>query len=357
MALQRSQPAEDNSTAEARQAGASRATILLASLGPELAARVLTFLDDRTVEIAMAAMANLGKVGADERDTVIAQFEQSLHEDENTLSGGMNAARRLLESAVGPERADRLLERIVPGDMEDLRGREQFDEIVRSIGPASLAALFADEHPQVVALLASHLPAEATAEFLNALPRQLQAPVAARLVDLSPPSPVALEHLKRVVMDRLHHARTTVQEGGLDGARRVADILAHMRRSKEVALIEELEKQAPAAAEKVNLFRVTVEQVLALDGQALQRILRDLDPARLPALMKGLDETQQETLFTNMSERAAERLREELSELGAVKLRDIETAKQALTSIARDLGERGEIRLREEPDTEEEEDA
>jgi flagellar motor switch protein FliG len=106
-----------------------------------------------------------------------------------------------------------------------------------------------------------------------------------------------------------------------------------------------LQDQAPAVAEEVNRFRVTFEDLLALDGRSLQRVLREVDADTLRLAMKGLDADRQQVIFSNMSERAAVRLREELENSGPTRLRDVETAQQSIVGIARGLQEKGELQI------------
>src|SRR5215211_3567652 len=147
-------------------AGIYKSAVLLASLGTDLAARVLSHMPDRDVETIIAQMAEIGHIRTCERDEVLAEFDSRLQEDPEGLTAGPEYARRLLEQAVGPEKAGELLgER--PASNHD---GPTLETILESTPPASLAALVEDEHPQVIALLAGQLTADRAAVFLAALP-------------------------------------------------------------------------------------------------------------------------------------------------------------------------------------------
>src|SRR4029079_12567698 len=118
------------------------------------------------------------------------------------LMGGPEYARRLLEEAVGPERAQAILS----GGAEAAPRAASLASILETPPPSSLAALVSDEHPQLIALLAGQLTAEKAAELLAAVAAELQGPVAARLTELETPAPIALEHLERCVIARLQAA-------------------------------------------------------------------------------------------------------------------------------------------------------
>ena len=92
--------------AEARH-GLYKSAVLLVSLGSELAAQVLSQMDDRHVERLIGEMIRLRHVDAVERDRVVEEFTSRLEEVPGE-AGGPEYARRVIEQAVGPERARRI---------------------------------------------------------------------------------------------------------------------------------------------------------------------------------------------------------------------------------------------------------
>jgi flagellar motor switch protein FliG len=321
--------------------GVYKSAVVLASLGADAAARVLSEMDDGYVEILVREMSRMAPVRAEERDEVLEEFTTRLAQGALEAVGGMEYARRVLEQALGPERASQLL-----GESEEhISSGPPLATILETTSPESLAALVADEHPQLISLLSSQLPVEQAAALLAALPPALQGQVAARLAEMEPPAPVALQHLERCLMEKLRGEQSTPTEQRAAGPRRVADILGKMRRSVETNVLAALEAESPELAEKVNQHRFGFEHLLQLPGRELQRVLRDVESDTLRLAMKGLDEEQQQSIFSNMSERAAARLREDLESTGPTRLRDVETAQQHMVSIARALMESGEVQV------------
>src|SRR5687768_15520368 len=97
------------SSSQPTPGGLHRSAVLLASLGTEAAARVLSHMDDSHVEALIGAMSRLGHVPATEREEVAEQFGCMIEEDPVGFVGGPEYARQLLEQAVGPEKAGQLL--------------------------------------------------------------------------------------------------------------------------------------------------------------------------------------------------------------------------------------------------------
>jgi flagellar motor switch protein FliG len=319
-----------------------KSAVLLLTLGTEVAARVLSQMDDQHVEGLIAEMARLGRVRAEEQQQIVEEFNDRLEQEATSVMGGPEYAERLLAEAVGPERAERILH----GDSAVKGSESSLQTILESTSPASIAALVADEHPQLIALLAGQMRVEGAAELLAALPAAIQGAVAARLAEMETPAPLALEHLERCLRAKLQADQSVGAPLGDAGPRRVADILSRMRRSVENLVLASLEQQSPVLAQRVNRYRFTIENLLELEPRSLQRVIRDVESDTLRLAMKGLVEEQQQIVYNNMSERAATRLREELESGGPTQLRDVETAQQTILAIARTLQESGEIQIR-----------
>lgn len=319
---------------------AHRGAIFLTALGTELAARVLSCLAEAEMELLIQAMSRLGHVSAEEKELVIEESEEDLRRFANGLTAGPEYSRRVLEQAVGPEKAANILGRSVTQEQKVFT----LESILSDTPPEDLAVLIVDEHPQMIAVLVSQLPLDKAALVLTALPEAIQGNVTARLVQMETPSPRALRHLERALVEKVTMGSLSTDESP-GGPRRVADILGRMRRSVENIFFSSLEEESPDLARQVNRYRFTFENLMEESDRTLQRVMRDLDTSTLPLIIKGLTDEQVELVYRNMSERAAERIREEVGNLGPVRLRDVEAAQQTMVNVAKSLADRGEITL------------
>jgi flagellar motor switch protein FliG len=116
-----------------------------------------------------------------------------------------------------------------------------------------------------------------------------------------------------------------------------------MERVTEGRFMEQLEKSAPDAAEKIRSLMFTFEDLGKLDQTAIQTLIRAVDKDKLPVALKGAAETLRELFFTNMSERASKIMKEDMASMGPVRLKDVEEAQQYIVNVAKDLEARGEI--------------
>jgi len=125
----------------------------------------------------------------------------------------------------------------------------------------------------------------------------------------------------------------------------IAEIFNSLERSVETRFMDELEKSAPDAAEKIRSLMFTFEDLLNLDPASVQTLIRAVDKDKLPTALKGATEGIKDLFFSNMSERAAKIMKEDMAAMGPVRLKDVEEAQQYVVNVAKDLESRGEITI------------
>jgi len=128
----------------------------------------------------------------------------------------------------------------------------------------------------------------------------------------------------------------------------MAEIFNNLDRASESRFIAALEERNRDSAEKIKSLMFTFEDLLKLDGKAIQTIMRSVDKSKLPIALKGASEQLKELFFSNMSERAGKLVKEDIAALGPTRLRDVEEAQSGIVNIAKDLAARGEIAIAKE---------
>jgi flagellar motor switch protein FliG len=89
----------------------------------------------------------------------------------------------------------------------------------------------------------------------------------------------------------------------------------------------------------------TFDDLATLDLKSLQKILREVDAARLAVALSAANENLRQALLGALSKRAAETVGDEISNLGKVNLREIEQAQEGIVDVVRRLESEGEISL------------
>ncbi len=316
--------------------GRRKAAILLVTMGPERAARVLKNLEDSEVEALTIEIANLGKVTNEERKAVLEEFQSLTKAREMIISGGIEYAKEMLIKAFGPEKAMQIIERLVSN-----LAVKPF-EFMKSADVVQIVNFLQSEHPQTIALVLSFLDTRIAAQVLGSLPENLQLEVIKRISLLERASPDVVKEVEKLLEKKFAGVATQTMSavGGLDTA---AEIMNNLDRSTEKNLMERLTYETPELAEEIRRRMFVFEDILKLDDRSVQLVLREVNTQDLAVALKGASEELKQKIFNNMSKRAQQLLKDEIEFMGPVRVKDVEEAQQKIINIIRRLEEAGEI--------------
>jgi len=316
--------------------GRRKAAILLVTMGPERAAKVLKSLEDSEVEMLTIEIANLGKVSNEERKAVLEEFQNLTKAREMIISGGIDYAKEMLIKAFGPEKAMQIIERLVSN-----LSVKPF-EFMRTADVVQIVNFLQSEHPQTIALVLSFLEPRIAAQVLGALPENLQIDVVKRISLLERASPDVVKEVEKLLEKKFAGVATQTMSavGGLDTA---AEIMNSLDRSTEKNIMERLTYESPELAEEIRRRMFVFEDILKLDDRSVQLVLREVNSQDLAVALKGASEELKNKIFNNMSKRAQQLLKDEIEFMGPVRVKDVEEAQQKIINVIRRLEEAGEI--------------
>ncbi len=318
--------------------GTQRAAILLMSLGEQDAAALLKQLDARDVQKVGAAMAELQEVSRDQMNVVLDSFIGSADAKAGIASGSQDYVRRVLTQAVGKTKADLLLDRLSTGAAG--QGIEQ----LKWMDAKAVAQVIGSEHPQIIAIVFSHLPPEQAAQVLPLLPEQVRTEVLLRIANLSEVPQTALNELDQLVEKQTHAIPpSTVRRVG--GAKTVAGILNAMERAQSSEELGKIQQADGELHQRIKDLLFVFDNLLTVDDRGIQSLLREVGSDALALALRGAEPEVQEKILKNMSKRAAEILKDDMEARGPVKLSEVEAAQKEIITIAQRLAEEGTINL------------
>ena len=134
-------------------------------------------MSDFEVEEITQEIAALKNIPTDVMTGVLEDFEQHLLAGEWVSQGGIDFARSALERALGPRKAQEILDRVAT------RVSSGF-YMLKNVSPDQIAPFISHEHPQTIALILSQLESIQAAGILTQLPERLQAGVAYRIATM-----------------------------------------------------------------------------------------------------------------------------------------------------------------------------
>lgn len=320
--------------------GVRKAAVLLLQMGKEGSAKILAKLRDAEVEALSAEIVRLGNVERSISSAVLDEFHAMATARKHIAHGGIDYARDLLVETLGKDRADEIVDRIGASLVE-----APFRFMLRA-DPRQVLTFLADEHPQTIALVLAHMPAQLGSMVLSALATELQSEVALRVATMGRTSPEVVRKVENIIERNVSSLLQPADVSIIGGVKPLVEIINRSDRTTERSILDGLSKLSPELANEIRSQMFMFEDIVGIEDRSLQLVLRQVDGKELATALKGVREDVRDKVIHNLSERAAEDLVEEIQVLGAVRLRTVEEAQAKVIKVIRSMEESGQIVLR-----------
>ncbi|MBX6374739.1 MAG: flagellar motor switch protein FliG [Acetobacteraceae bacterium] len=321
-----------------RLTGPQKAATLMLALGEERAADLLSRMHEDEIRDISVAMANLGTIPAAAVEDLCREFAESIGQT-GALIGTWESTERLLLRSLPKERVAQIMDEI-----RGPAGRTMWDKL-GNVNEGVLANYLKNEYPQTVAVVLSKIKPDHAARVLALLPDAFAMEVVMRMLRMDTVQKDALEGLERTL--RTEFMSNLTRGHRRDAYEMMAEIFNNLDRQAEARILGALEERNREAAERIRALMFTFDDLVRLDGPAVQALIREVEKDRLVLALKGAKEELRELFLRNMTERAGKLLLDDLAMLGPVRLRDVDEAQAAIVATAKDLAARGEITLRD----------
>lgn len=318
--------------------GMEKAAILLLYVGTDASSKILQHMDDADIKRIGQAMANLGHVSLETIQEVVGEFNSITDPEAGFFSKGDEFVRKVLEKALGPQKAEMILSEMYSSDLSDL------EDILDNLDAKTIANFLSQEHPQTIAVIVAKLRPKKTSEIISHLPPPLQAEVVIRIADVDQVSPEIITEIDEVIKRELT-AIGGVQRFKVGGVEKVVEMFNHFDRSKEKAILDNLDVMNPPLAEVIRKHLFTFEDIFKLDDRSVQAVMREVSNDTLTLAMKASADEIKDKIFRNISARAADMIKEDIEVMGPVRLSDVEKAQSEIIKIVRKMEEEGRVVL------------
>jgi len=319
-------------------AGLEDSAILLMSLGEEEAAEVFKHLSPREVQSLGETISKMTSVPKERLDKVLEKFSALASEQSGLVSDTNGYVRAVLKKALGDDKADMLIDRIMQGG--DIAGIES----LKWMDAPSVSELLRNEHPQIVAAILVHLEHEQAALVLKGFTERHRNEVLIRVATLDGIQPSALKELNDV-MGRMLASGDKVRKTSLGGAKPAAEMINLLGTNIETSVLDYIREADNDLAQKIADNMFTFDDVEKIDDKGIQALLKEVQTESLVIALKGASATLREKILKNMSTRAAETLKEELETRGPVRVSEVEAEQRELMRTVRRLADDGQITL------------
>ncbi len=315
-----------------------QAAILLMSMGEADAAEVLKHMGPKEVQRLGTAMSQLSNVQQGTVEAVLGGFLDEVR----TLTGlGMGAdsyIRNMLVTALGEDKANGLIDRILLG------GNTTGLDTLKWMEARSVADIIRNEHPQIQAIVIAYLDPDQSAEIMTYFTEKVRLDIMMRVASLDTVQPSALQELNDI-LEKQFSGNASSQTKAMGGYKVAAEIMNHLENAIESGLMESIKDVDEDMGNQIQDLMFVFDNLRDVDDRGIQALLREVSSEVLIIALKGADDYLQDRIFRNMSRRAAELLRDDLEAKGPVRLLEVEAAQKEILTIARRMADAGEISL------------
>lgn len=321
-----------------------KAAVLMLSLDEERSATLFSMMDDEEIKELSVIMASLGKINSNVVEQLLIEFNDRLS-NTGSLIGTYESTERLLAKAMDKDRVSVIMEEI-----RGPAGRTMWDKL-GNVNEHVLANYLKNEYPQTIAVILSKIRAEHAAKVIALFPENFAMEIVMRMLRMDSVQKEVLDSLEKTL--RKEFMSNLSKSTRRDSHELIADIFNSLDRNTEARFMEALEERNRESADRVKSLMFTFEDLIRIDAQGIQVLLRNIDKDKLAIALKGASDTIKELFFNNMSSRAGKIIKEDMDSMGPVRVRDVEEAQQYVVTAAKDLANAGEIVVSEGKDSDE----
>ncbi|MFP3516676.1 flagellar motor switch protein FliG [Pseudomonas sp. SIMBA_077] len=329
---------DNRAAANAKLSRVDKAAILLLSLGEADAAQVLRHMGPKEVQRVGVAMAQMRNVHREQVEQVMSEFVEVVGDQTSLGVGSDSYIRKMLTSALGEDKANGLIDRILLG------GNTSGLDSLKWMEPRAVADVIRFEHPQIQAIVVAYLDPDQAGEVLGHFDQKARLDIILRVSSLNTVQPAALKELNQI-LEKQFAGNSNASRTSLGGIKRAADIMNFLDSSMEAQLMDSIRDVDEDLSGQIEDLMFVFNNLADVDDRGIQALLREVSSDVLVLALKGSDDNVQDKIFKNMSKRAAELLRDDLEAKGPVRVSDVETAQKEILTIARRMAEAGEIVL------------
>jgi flagellar motor switch protein FliG len=317
--------------------GSQKAAIFLMIMGEDFASEVFEKMNDNEISEVVFEMSKINHISPETLKAVSIDFVERFEGDTKMIVEGDSFIKTVVSRTMEDKQARAIL--------EDLEKKKQDKPFIwsRNVNVATLAGYVEGEHPQTVAMILAHMPAEISSEILMTLPEEKKGDISLRIAKLGQISEDVVRDVDRALKMELSGA---VGPGGKAGGLQVlVDIINGVDKATEDAIMEYVEEDDAEMANEIRNLMFVFEDLTNIDDTAMREILKKVEGQQLTYALKTATEEMKEKIFSNLSQRAGEMLKDDLEAMGPVRLTEVEEAQQAVVRAAKELEADGTITL------------
>src|SRR5690606_19088778 len=267
-----------------------QAAILLMSLGETDAAEILKHMGPKEVQRIGGAMTQLQNVQQHEVQAVLGNFLDEVRTLTGLGVGADNYIRKMLVTALGEDKANSLIDRILIG------GNTTGLDTLKWMDARSVSDMIRNEHPQIQAIVIAYLDPDQSAEILTYFPEKVRLDIMMRVASLDTVQPSALQELNDI-LEKQFSGNAASQTKAMGGYKVAAEIMNNLDGSIEAELMESIKEIDEDMGNQIQDLMFVFENLKDVDDRGIQALLREVSSDVLVVALKGADDELKEKIF------------------------------------------------------------
>lgn len=260
-----------------------KAAILLLSLGETDAAQVLRHMGPKEVQRVGVAMASMRNVHREQVEQVMGEFVEVVGDQTSLGVGADGYIRKMLTQALGEDKANNLIDRILLG------GSTSGLDSLKWMEPRAVADVIRYEHPQIQAIVVAYLDPDQAAEVLSHFDHKVRLDIVLRVSSLNTVQPSALKELN-LILEKQFAGNSNATRTTMGGVKRAADIMNYLDSSIEGQLMDSIREVDEDLSGQIEDLMFVFDNLADVDDRGIQALLREVSSDVLVLALKGSDE-------------------------------------------------------------------
>lgn len=314
-----------------------RVAKFLLIIGVDEAAKILPHLPESQTEKIVPEIASIRNISPEESEAILAEFHGLL--EQARASGGVGAAREILQKAYGDEKAEKFIENAVP-----YPDGKPFDYLADADAERILQ-LLSDESDEVRALVLSRLEPKKAASVINLMNSADKSSIVLRLAKMQAVLPEVIKRVDKAMHEK-SLAQTSEKAESIDGRNALAEILKKMPESAENEILGALSYADAELTEDLRSRLFTIDDVQNADDRFIQNKLREMTDNDIAYLIAAKPDDFRKKIFKNVSKGRADVILEQEYILKPMRRSDCERVTSQFFSELRRAYEEGKLRIK-----------
>ncbi|HJK87298.1 MAG TPA: flagellar motor switch protein FliG [Candidatus Megaira endosymbiont of Hartmannula sinica] len=310
--------------------------IIMLSLPEKIVTQIFSLMTEEEMIEVSYAMSRLSNISKEEVSSTLIEMKNDINNSRSVV-GNISSTIKILEQVVDKEKVDEILEYI-----NGPQGKNTWEKL-SNVNEDLLVVYLQNEHPQTAALILSKITPDHAAKILDKMPDEFAFNTISRILNLNKIQKNTLERIEKHLRVQFINNITKMQK--YDTVKMLAEIFNNLGKPHEQKLMSMLESKTPEAASAIKNMMFTFDDLIKLDTQSKQKLIKNIEFNDLVIAMKGSSEEIKNSITESMSKRAASNVFDEINSLGRIKIKEIEKSRNKIITVAKTMIDKGEIEI------------